>query len=116
MPDAKRAGLPVSWFGAGTFTEGLPLSSGSGNAVLFKNRPHPNAARLALNWFLSREGQMFYQQYYARYADGRDSMRIDIPKDDVPAYKRRVEGRKFVRVENYKWMYMKPVMKVLNDV
>ena len=116
MPDAKRVGLPVSWFGAGTFVEGLPLSSGSGNAVLFKNRPHPNAARLALNWFLSREGQILYQKYYARYADGRDSMRIDIPKDDVPDYKRRVAGRKFVRVEYYKWMDMKPVMKVINEV
>ena len=48
MPDAQRAGLPVAWFGSGSFAEGFPLSSGSGNVSLFKNRPHANAVRLAL--------------------------------------------------------------------
>ncbi len=116
MPDAQRAGLPVAWFGSGSFAEGFPLSSGSGNVCLFKDRPHPNAARLALNWLLSREGQIAYQKYYLKYADGRDSMRVDIPKDDVPDYKRRMDRGKFLHVENHELMDTTPVMQVIKEV
>lgn len=116
MPDAQRAGLPVAWFGSGSFAEGFPLSSGSGNASLFKDRPHPNAARLALNWLLSRERQIAYQKYYLKYADGRDSMRVDIPKDDVPDYKRREDGGKFLPVDSHEWMDTKPVMEIIKEV
>jgi hypothetical protein len=36
----------------------------------------------------SREGQILYQKIWEK----ADSLRIDIPKDDVPSYSRRVEG------------------------
>jgi iron(III) transport system substrate-binding protein len=36
-------------------TEGLPAAPGA--AAVFKDAPHPNAARLFLNWSLSQEGQ-----------------------------------------------------------
>ena len=52
-------------------------------AVMSK-APHPNAAKLFVNWVLSREGQTAWQ----RYAE-LNSLRMDIPKgglapDDVP--------------------------------
>ncbi len=84
LDDAKRQGLPVDWFGPKTFKEGAIISAGSGNIMLFRNAPHPNAARVAINWLLSREGQMVYQK-----VRGSDSRRIDIPKDNVLSYKRR---------------------------
>jgi ABC-type Fe3+ transport system substrate-binding protein len=40
--------------------EGLPSSNGSGVIGIVKNPPHPNAARVYANWFLSKEGQELY--------------------------------------------------------
>ena len=36
------------------------MSGGSGHLVVLKNAPHPNATRVFVNWFLSREGQEVY--------------------------------------------------------
>lgn len=91
LVDAKRQGLPVDWFPPGQFNEGVGLYSSSGNVVLMNRAPHPNAARVAINWLLSREGQMIYQ----KVRETVDSSRIDIPKDNLPSYARRVEGLKY---------------------
>ena len=53
-----KAGLPV--LPLGTPKEGLYVSGGSGHVVVLKNAPHPNATKVFLNWFLSREGQETY--------------------------------------------------------
>src|SRR5688572_9647344 len=37
--------------------EGAGISSSAGNMGLLNNAPHPNAARVFINWALSREGQ-----------------------------------------------------------
>jgi ABC-type Fe3+ transport system substrate-binding protein len=41
--------------------------------------PHPNAAKVFINWFLSREGQMALQKFGR--PDAHNSRRIDISKD-----------------------------------
>jgi iron(III) transport system substrate-binding protein len=53
-----KAGLPVAPLP--TPKEGVYVSGGSGHLVVLKNAPHPNAMRLFVNWFLSREGQEVY--------------------------------------------------------
>ena len=53
-----KAGLPVKDLPAPK--EGLPASSGYGVLGIVKNPPHPNATKLFVNWFLSKEGQEFY--------------------------------------------------------
>jgi ABC-type Fe3+ transport system substrate-binding protein len=53
-----KAGLPVVPLPVPK--EGLYVAGGSGHLVVLKNAPHPNATRLFLNWFLSREGQEVY--------------------------------------------------------
>jgi len=53
-----KAGLPVAPLPAPK--EGMYVAGGSGHLVVLKNAPHPNAARLFLNWFLSRQGQDVY--------------------------------------------------------
>ena len=53
-----KAGLPVEPLPVPK--EGVYVSGGSGHLVVLKNAPHPNATRLFLNWFLSREGQEVY--------------------------------------------------------
>jgi ABC-type Fe3+ transport system substrate-binding protein len=40
--------------------EGAPSSNGSGVIGIVKEPPHPNAAKLFVNWFLSKEGQKLY--------------------------------------------------------
>lgn len=50
-----KAGLPVKPIS--TIKEGYYGASGSGNVVLLKNPPHPNAAKVFLNWSLSKDGQ-----------------------------------------------------------
>ena len=53
-----KAGLPVEPLPVPK--EGVYVSGGSGHLVVLKNAPHANAARLFLNWFMSREGQEVY--------------------------------------------------------
>jgi ABC-type Fe3+ transport system substrate-binding protein len=53
-----KAGLPVAPLP--TPKEGVYVSGGSGHLVVLKNAPHPYAARLFVNWFLSRDGQEVY--------------------------------------------------------
>jgi iron(III) transport system substrate-binding protein len=54
---AKKQGLPVDWFGPKNFKEGIPLSNANGNVCLINKAPHPNAARVAINWLLEKGKQ-----------------------------------------------------------
>jgi iron(III) transport system substrate-binding protein len=49
--------------------------------ALFNRAPHPNAAKVYLNWILSREGQQLYVQYL-----DEASRRLDVegPRDRLP--------------------------------
>ena len=71
-----------------------PIAPG-GNAALhlMSKAPHPNAAKVFLNWYLSRRGQMTWQKVMnTKVGEPSESMRIDIPKDEVSAEVRRIEG------------------------
>jgi ABC-type Fe3+ transport system substrate-binding protein len=46
--------------------EGVYVSGGSGHLAVLKNLPHPNAAKIFVNWFLSREGQQTYSKALAQ--------------------------------------------------
>jgi ABC-type Fe3+ transport system substrate-binding protein len=65
--------------------------------MVFVNRaPHPNAAKVFINWYLSREGQMIWQKVMnQKVIEPSNSMREDIPKDDLMKEARRLEGRKY---------------------
>ena len=53
-----KAGLPLK--PVSKIKEGLHASNGSGVVTIVKNPPHPNAAKVVVNWLLSREGQELY--------------------------------------------------------
>ncbi len=106
---AKKQGLPVDWFSPQQFKEGMALVSIGGNIGLMNRAPHPNAARVAINWFLSREGQMMRQK-----PGNNDSLRIDIPKDDVASHARRVEGVKYLLLDDH--IDAAPITKFVNEV
>jgi iron(III) transport system substrate-binding protein len=58
MEPFLKSGLPVKQLP--TPAEGLPASNGFGVVGIVKSPPHPNGAKLFLNWLLSKEGQEFY--------------------------------------------------------
>jgi hypothetical protein len=77
--------------------------------------PHPNAARVFINWLLSRKGQIALQKVTASGESPSDSLRIDIPKDDVPYLNRRLDGVKYLDTSLPEWQEMKPVLDVMNE-
>jgi iron(III) transport system substrate-binding protein len=98
MTRAKRQGLPVNQVPPENFKEMEPvIGGGSSSVIVLINRaPHPNAARVFINWYLSREGQITWQRAMnTTVAEASDSLRIDIPKDDVLADSKRQEGVKY---------------------
>lgn len=66
-----EAGLPVD--ALPNFKEGTYISGGSGNLVVIKDPPHPNATKVFLNWLLSREGQEVFS-----HAMGQATRRLDV--------------------------------------
>lgn len=112
---AKAQGLPVNWFPPRHFKEGIPFSGGGNNLALVNKAPHPSAARLFINWFLSREGQSIAQKVSGG-GEGLDSLRIDIAKDDVPQEYRRQKGMKYFYTDHPEWMDMKPISNLIREV
>ena len=111
LEEAKEQGLPVDWFAGQDLKEGLPVTTSSGNVVLLNSAPHRNAAILAINWLLSREGQIAYQ----KTVRGPDSLRIDIPKNDVPQGRRRMDGVNYVVTDRAEWMEIQPILDLIKE-
>jgi ABC-type Fe3+ transport system substrate-binding protein len=114
---AQTQGLPVAWFDPEHLKEGAYVTAGSGGVALINKAPHPNASKIALNWLLSREGQIAYQRIFTEGNDGPDSMRIDIPKDKVPRGNRRPQGdpNQYLFVDRAEWMDQEPIRKFVKE-
>lgn len=90
----------------------MPRLRGSASNLVFMNKaPHPNVARVFVNWFLSRRGQIVYQESHG----DRDSLRIDIPKDKVPPASRRLAGKKYFFTESPQFMDAKAALSVMEN-
>lgn len=74
---AKKQGLPVDLM-PHPLKEGEIMGGGSCCLAVMSKAPHPDAARLFVNWVLSREGQIAWQKYTEV-----NSLRVDIPKTDL---------------------------------
>jgi ABC-type Fe3+ transport system substrate-binding protein len=88
---AMEQGLPVKDQVEHLLEEGPTLSVGAGAIYAVDTPANPNAQKLFINWFLSKEGQALMQK-----ANGEDSARVDIPKDAVRDSLRRQEGVEYV--------------------
>lgn len=93
---AMAQGLPVNQFLPNHMKEGSSLATYNGTLSFFNRAPHPNAAKVAVNWLLSREGQSTWLDYNAKTSGQYDSLREDIPKDKVSDLGRRVKGGKYL--------------------
>ncbi len=77
--DAMAQNLPIAMLPGDALKEGAPVGPGGGTVNLMERGPNPNAGKVFVNWLLSKDGQISWQQHV------RDnSARTDIPKDGVP--------------------------------
>ena len=113
---AKNQGLPVEQFEPYHFKEGVNLSSAFGSLALMNRAPHPNAAKVFINWLLSREGQTLFQKLISIPGDGRNSRRIDVPKDHIAPDEQRRDKMTYFDTDDADTKDMTPVMKLLDEV
>lgn len=109
---AQAQGLPVNVLDTSGWKEGTALEPAAFTLVLMDRPAHPHAARVFVNWLLSREGQMAIQ----REGETNDSLRIDIPKGDVAPHVRRQKGARYIVTWTPQWMDMEPIGKLVNQV
>jgi ABC-type Fe3+ transport system substrate-binding protein len=93
-----KAGLPVKPISI--IKEGYYAGTGSGNLAVMKNPAHPNAAKVFVNWLLSKEGQSAVTK-----ALGQPTRRFDVDtkwtKDyGHPSAKEFLTPEKFDELEN----------------
>jgi ABC-type Fe3+ transport system substrate-binding protein len=113
---AKAQGLPVDFLPRPK--KEMPAIDLSNSTVsILKTAPHPNAAKIAINWFLSREGQLAFQNHSeGRPGIGGNSAREDISKDRVDPQKRRAKGVDYFFVSNPKYMDASKIDQLLSEV
>ncbi len=111
IENAKFQGLPVEKFGL--MKEGAALSSGGGGLTVVNRAPHPNAAKVFINWYLSREGQIALQTLKRGFSNSR---RMDIPRDSIPPNRRLMKDGKYIEVDAWDRISTRPVLKIINAV
>jgi iron(III) transport system substrate-binding protein len=113
---AKNQGLPVDQFDPFHFKEGVNLSSAFGSLALMNRAPHPNAAKVFINWLLSREGQTLFQKVISIPGDARNSRRVDVPKDHIPANEQRRDKMTYFDTDDPDTKDLTPAMKLLDEI
>ena len=113
---AKNQGLPVDQFESYHFKEGVNLSSAFGSLALLNRAPHPNAAKVFVNWLLSREGQTLFQKVISVPGDARNSRRIDVPKDHIPPDEQRRDRMPYFDTDDPDTKDLTPVTKLLDEI
>ncbi len=95
---ANKDGMPVGELERRHLKEAgnnITLNGNSALALVSK-ATHPHAAAVFINWFLSRRGQMVWQEVMnTKVQEPSNSMRIDIPKDNVLPAARRDDAEKY---------------------
>jgi len=114
---AKNQGLPVDLVEPSVFKEGVGVETRAKTLVLMNKAPHPNAAKVFINWFLSREGQSDFQKTSGKFVDAgaEGSLRIDIPKEEIPLRNRLNPGVKYIPQWNPDFFDMKPIHQLINQ-
>ncbi len=113
--DAIDQGLPLGQINK--LKEGGTLSSGGHTMSFLKKATHPNAAKVFMNWLLSRDAQLLMQEGKDVLKRRRpNSLRIDVPKDMIPEERIRVEGRPYFDGDDSKFVDRRPADNLLDKV
>jgi iron(III) transport system substrate-binding protein len=112
---AAMQGLPVAELNPYEIEEKPGIGSGSGALVLMNRHPHPNAARVFINWYLSLEGQIAFRQ--ANVDELRvGSLREDLPPEILPPLAQRRKDKDYVWINRPEWMDFKPIHTLLEEL
>jgi ABC-type Fe3+ transport system substrate-binding protein len=115
IDNAMKQGLAVGQIF--NLNEGGTLTSSGGTLSVLNQAPHPNAAKVFINWLLSREGQLQVQKGRKdRPGTGSNSLRIDIPKNDVPEENLRKEGIDYFDGDDDRFSDRRPVDRLFNEI
>lgn len=107
----ESLGLPVSENFPHRLIEGSYANASFGTIYAMNTPRNPNAQKLWMNWWLSREGQAAMQS-----ATGRQSLRADIPLDGVSPRNIRVGDETILEsVEGYQ-ATVSEIIEVLNEI
>ena len=82
-----KQGVPIAIVDARQLKEGTDVSPANGTLALFNRAPHPNAAKIYINWLLSKEGQTIFAR-----ANGYVSSRLDVPTDHAEPWRVPLPG------------------------
>lgn len=74
--------------------EGVMLAGGAMATSLLKNAPHPNAAKIFMNWYLTKDANTVLARLNAM-----QSARLDVPTDFLAQDGLRQAGAKYVNAE-----------------
>jgi ABC-type Fe3+ transport system substrate-binding protein len=97
--------------------EGAQVTSGGGSMSFIKGAPNPNAAKVFVNWFLSRKGQTALQKYVDLYGEEPpNSRRNDISKDMLPPLSRLIPGKKYFDVSDPKYADLEPIFQLSKEI
>ena len=88
VTEFRKAGAPLSYAEP---SEGTWLGNGSGGLGLVVKAPHPNAARVFVNWMLTKEAQSIYSREY-----GVPSARLDVSTEGIDPVTVPKPGVKYV--------------------
>jgi ABC-type Fe3+ transport system substrate-binding protein len=112
---AAMQGLPVAELNPYQIEEKPGIGTGSGALVLMNRHPHPNGAKVFINWFLSLEGQIAFRQ--ANTDELRvGSLREDLPQDLLPPLARRRKDKEYLWVNRPEWMDFTPIQNLLEEL
>ncbi len=107
---ARRQGLPVEERFPHILKEGSRIGVGGNTVFALDRAPHPNAQKFFLNWWFSRDGQLFAQK-----TDGGNSLRVDISKAAVAQQNLRRKEFTYVFLEK-ETGYLEKMNEALNFV
>jgi iron(III) transport system substrate-binding protein len=94
-----NAGLPIKPLMS--IKEGLGGSNGFGTVAVMKNAPHPNAAKVYINWLLGKEGQDLYSRALTQGTRRLDVDTKWLAKFNTPAAKDVTTPEEFEKVRFY---------------
>jgi iron(III) transport system substrate-binding protein len=109
VQDARRKGLPVDLIDAPD--DESYMSGGFGFVAVVNKAPHPHAAKVFLNWLLSKQGQLKWQE-----KSDNNSLRTDIPKDMLsdPTAVPKEKGR-YMNMSLPQYQDIDPALKIIAD-
>lgn len=105
VADFARVSAPISYL---TPQEGTYAAGITGVIAHFNKAPHPKAAQVFINWFLSKEGQALYSK-----AAGADTGRVDVDTSFLPPENRKQPNIKYFITEDEIFLQDQPKMMIL---